>query len=143
MNISISKVATTNRYNALRMMLSICVVVATFGVIDIVQGQIYTQNQVRTYSRNDVERFIRDVEQSSQDFQRDFDTWLDRSNIDGQRREDVYNRQVQELTSALSTLRSNFNGRNDWWLARSDMQRVLNAATNVNSFMTNREIRGG
>jgi len=143
MNTSISKVATTNRYNALRMMLSICVVVATFGVVDIAQGQIYTQNQVRTYSRTDVERFIRDVEQSSQDFQRAFDSWLDRSSINGQQREDVYNRQVNDMTNALSTLRSNFNRRNDWWLARSDMQRVLAAATNVNSIMANREVRGG
>lgn len=116
--------------------------VVSFVAADVAKAQIYTQNQ-RTYSRNDVERFIRDVEQSSQDFQRDFDTWLDRSNINGQQREDVYNRQVQDLTSALSTLRSNFNGRNDWWLARSDMARVLNAATNVNSFMSGREVRGG
>ncbi len=140
----ISKQSTNNK-NKFAWRLSIMMIAAaclTLGAVDIANAQIYTQNQ-RTYSRNDVERFIRDVEQSSQDFQRDFDTWLDRSNINGQQREDVYNRQVQDLTSALRTLRSNFNSRNDWWLARSDMARVLNAATNVNSFMSNREVRGG
>jgi hypothetical protein len=101
------------------------------------------QPRVRTYARTDVERFIRDVEQSSQDFQRAFDAWLDRSRLDGRPQEDTYNRQVQNLTSSLSTLRSNFNRRNDWWLARSDMQRVLSAANDVNSIMSNRGLRGG
>jgi hypothetical protein len=98
------------------------------------------QNQVRTYSQDEVEQRIRDVEQTSKQFQRDFDVWLDRSPLDGQEREDRYNRQVRELTQALGTLRSNFDRRNDWWLARSDMQQVLNAATVVNSSLNNREV---
>ena len=117
--------------------------VISCGPLNVSQGQVYTQNQVRTYSRNDVERFIRDVERSSQDFQRAFDSWLDRSRLDGRPAEDTYNRQVQNLTSALSTLRSNFNRRNDWWLARSDMSRVLSAANDVNAIMGNRGVRGG
>jgi hypothetical protein len=110
----------------------------TLDAVDAAQGQ----NQVRTYSKADVERLIKDVEQSSKEFQRDFDTWLDRSSLDGQEKEDRYNKQVKDLTSALSTLRSNFDRRNDWWLARSDMQRVLNAATAVNSALSDRQVRG-
>jgi hypothetical protein len=115
---------------------AISLTLVTLGASDVAKGQ----NRVRTYSQADVERLIRDVEQSSREFQRDFDTWLDRSPLDGQQREDRYNRQVQRLTSALSSLRSNFDSRNDWWLARSDMQRVLNAATPVNSLLSNREV---
>lgn len=96
-------------------------------------------NRARTYSQTDVERLVRDVEQSSKEFQRDFDSWLDRSSLDGQQREDRYNKQVKNLSSALTTLRSNFNRSNDWWLNRRDMQRVLNAATQVNSALNNRE----
>jgi len=115
------------------------------GALDVAKGQYqnptYSQNQVRTYSRTDVERLMRDVEQSSQDFDRDFDSWLGRSSSDPGH-EDVYNRDVHDLIDALTTLRSNFNSRNDWWLARSDMLRALSAATNVNSIMSSREIRG-
>ena len=118
--------------------LAICLAIVTLGALDAAKGQ----NQPRVYSKTDVERLIRDVEESSKDFQRDFDTWLDRSRLDGQQREDRYNRQVKNLTSALTTLRSNFNGRNDWWLSRSDMQRVLNAATRVDTAMSDREVRG-
>ena len=109
------------------------------GALDTAKAQ---QNRVRTYSQSEVERLIRDVEQSSQDFERDFDSWLGRSRFNGQQR-DSYNQQVQNLTNELSTLRSNFDRGNDWWMARRDTQRVLNAATPVNSAMNNREVRGG
>ena len=119
--------------------LAICLTVLSLGAFDSAKAQ----PRVRTYSQSEVERLIRDVEQSSKDFQRDFDNWLDRSPLDGQQREDRYNRQVKDLTNAISNLRSNFSRRNDWWLARSDMQRVLNTATVVNSVISNREVRGG
>jgi len=109
------------------------------GALDTAKAQ---QNRVRTYSQSEVERLIRDVEQSSQDFERDFDSWLGRSRFNGQQR-DSYNQQVQKLTDELSTLRSNFDRGNDWWMARRDTQRVLNAASAVNSLMNNREVRGG
>jgi hypothetical protein len=99
-------------------------------------------NYGRTYTKSQVEKLIKDVEQSGKDFRRDFDRWLDHSSLDGQQREDRYNKQVKSLTSALSTLRSNFNRNSDWWLSRNDMQRVLNEARPVNSIMRNPEVRG-
>jgi hypothetical protein len=141
------KLATSTTFHGLRALAmsvtlvslgAISLALVTLGVPDVAKGQ----NRVRTYSQTEVERLIRDVEQSSREFQRDFDTWLDRSPIDGQQREDRYNRQVQRLTSALSSLRSNFDSRNDWWLARSDLQRVLNAATPINSLLRSREVGG-
>ena len=135
------KLATSRTFHGLAALacLGLITIVATMGALDTAKAQ----NRVRTYSQSEVERLIRDVEQSSKDFQRDFDSWLDRSPLNGQQREDRYNRQVKDLTNAISNLRSNFNRRNDWWLARSDMQRVLNAATAVNSVISNREVRGG
>src|SRR4030095_9359304 len=118
--------------------LAISLAIVTRGALDAAKGQ----TQPRVYSKTDVEGLIRDVEDSSKDFQRDFDTWLDRSSLNGQQREDRYNKQVKSLTSALTSLRSNFHRRNDWWLSRSDMQRVLNAATLVNTAMSDREVRG-
>ena len=138
-NLELGTRPTSYGLTALAICLGLVALWVTVGALDAAKAQ----NRVRTYSQTDVERLIRDVEQSSQVFQRDFDSWLDRSPLDGQQREDRYNRQVQNLTSALSNLRSNFGNRNDWWLARSDMQRVLNAATAVNSMISNREVRGG
>ena len=146
MNTSSTKHTTGNRFYGLRTTALYQGLVALGFILAIslgTAGSASAQYQRRTYARTDIERFIRAVEQSAQDFQRDFDTRLDRSRIDGRPQEDTYNRQVQNLTSALSSLRSNFNSRNDWWLARSDMQRVLSAATSVNSIMSSRQVRGG
>lgn len=163
MSSNILKLATSNGSNAswdtqfyrwankqlmrnLNHVLVICVALATLGAVQVARGQYqptYSQSQVRTYSRKDVERFMRDVERSSQDFHRNFDSWIGRGSSDRQGHEDVYNQDVHELKEELTTLRSNFNKRNDWWLARSDMQRVLSAATAVNSIMSDRGMRGG
>ena len=131
------KLATGKTFYGL-LALAICLAVFSLGAPDAARGQ----TRVRTYSQSEVERLIRDVEQSSQDFERDFDNWLGRSRFNGQQR-DSYNQQVQNLTNELSTLRSNFDRGNDWWMARRDTQRVLNAASAVNSLMNNREVRGG
>jgi len=53
-------------------------ILATVGGLNSAKAQ----NRVRTYSQSEVERLIRDVEQSSKDFQRDFDNWLDHSPLD-------------------------------------------------------------
>ena len=137
-----SKPATGKTFYGFRAV-AICMALVVLGISLGSLDAAKAQPQVRTYARADIERFIRDVEQSSRDFQHAFDTWLDRSRLDGRPQEDTYNRQVQNLTSALGTLRSNFNRRNDWWLARSDMQRVLSAASDVNSIVGNRGVRGG
>jgi hypothetical protein len=133
---SISRLATNGRFFRLSA-LAMCVTLIGAAVADAAQGQ-----RGRTYSKSDVEKLIEDVEESGKDFRRDFDSWLDRSSLDGNQREDRYNRQVTNLTNALSTLRSNFDNGNDWWLARTDMQRVLNEARPVDSLMRSREVRG-
>ena len=143
MTTAVSKISNrTNRWRAWANPAAMFALAITLGVALSGFSVASAQNQ-RTYQRSDVERFIRDVEASSKEFQRDFDTWLDRSRLDGQTREDQYNREVRNLTNSLTNLRSNFNRRNDWWVARNDMVRVLNAATNVNSLMISREARGG
>jgi hypothetical protein len=129
--------ATFYGFRAVAISLALVILGISLGAVVSASGQY----QRRTYARTDVERFIRDVELSSQDFDRDFDSWLGRSSTDPGH-EDVYNRDVHDLIDALTTLRSNFNRRNDWWLARIDMQRVLSAATNINSLMSSREVRG-
>jgi hypothetical protein len=129
----------TNSFSYLLPALAICVALVSLSSSAAAQVQ---PNYGRTYSKSQVEKLIKDVEQSGKDFRRDFDRWLDHSSLDGQQREDRYNKQVKSLTNALSTLRSNFNRNNDWWLGRNDMQRVLNEARPVNSILSSPEVRG-
>lgn len=118
---------------------TLCLALVTLGSPGGAQSQ---STYGRTYTKAQVERLIRNVEQSAQEFRRDFDRWLDRSPLDGQRREDEYNQRVNSLASMLSTLRSNFNQNSDWWQARPDMRRVLREARAVNTVVGNREVGG-
>lgn len=138
MNDSCLRLATKKRcleLPALALGLTLLMLSQTYAA----QGQ---RTSGRTYTKEEVERLINDVEQSGNEFRRDFDSWLDRSRIDGRNREDRYNDQIKRLTDALSALRSNFDRNEDWWLARRDMVRVLNEARPVNTMMSSREVGG-
>ena len=119
--------------------LAICITLIALAGSTVAQVQ---PNYGRTYSKKQVEKLIKDVDKSGDEFRRDFDSWLDRSPLDGQQREDRYNRQVKELTNVLSTLRSNFGRSKDWWQSRRDMQSVLNQAGQVNTIVGGAEVRG-
>src|SRR5687767_5580209 len=75
---------------------TLCLALVTLGSPGGAQSQ---STYGRTYTKAQVERLIRNVEQSAQEFRRDFDRWLDRSPLDGQRREDEYNQRVNSLAS--------------------------------------------
>lgn len=128
----------TNSFFYLLPALAICVALVSLSGPTAAQQPNYG----RTFSKAQVEKLIKDVEQSGNEFRRDFDGWLDHSPLDGQEREDRYNKQVKNLTSALTSLRSNFSRSKDWWLSRNDMQRVLNEAGPVNAMLSNREVGG-
>ena len=68
----------------------------------------------RTYSKADVDRIIHRVEDSSDRLRQAVDRNLDRSRLDGTRREDDINQQVKQLENALDELRSEFDRRDTW-----------------------------
>ncbi len=119
--------------------LAVCITLIALAGSAVAQVQ---PNYGRTYSKKQVEKLIKDVDKSGDEFRRDFDSWLDHSPLDGQQREDRYNRQVKDLTTALSTLRSNFSRDSDWWQSRKDMQSVLNQAGQVSTIVGGVEVRG-
>lgn len=91
-----------------------------------------------TLSKPQVERVIKNVEIGSNEFRKDFDRWLDRSNLDGTTKEDRYNSRVRNFEAATDRLRSEFDRKDRWWETREDVQGVLNAARPVGQMMNNR-----
>lgn len=80
---------------------------------------------------------IRNVETSTDRFRRDFDRWLDRSNLDGTTREDRYNSHVKKFEKATDRLRSEFDRNDRRWETREQVQETLNAAKPVAQMMNN------
>lgn len=95
------------------------------------------------YTKADVERIIKRVEERSDAFRKVIDRSLDRSALDGTNREDNINQQVKELENAIDKLRSDFDRANTWQETRAQVQRVLNEADEVNAIMRRGRWRRG
>ena len=85
----------------------------------------------RYYSKADVDRIIKRAENHSDTFQKVVDRTLDRSYLDGTRKEDNINEQVKQLERALDRLRGEFDRRDNWRETRNHMRDVLNQADEV------------
>lgn len=81
------------------------------------------------YSRGDVDNFIRNLENSSDVFSRDFRNR--RGTTDAERRT------VDRFENAVDRLRNRFSSRNSWWESRSDVQGIMTEARQVNVMMNN------
>ena len=97
----------------------------------------------RNYGRYD-ERYLKDsihrLDRLSKDFERDLDRTLDRSRVNGTRREDQINAQGHDFRRAVSSLKSNFGNGRDLNRSRDEAQRVLQEARQFDRIGRNRGI---
>ena len=103
-------------------------------------AQTHAQGEAhgKHYTKADVDRVIRRVEERSDAFRNAMDRALDRGVLDGTEREDRINEQVKELENAIDRLRSEFDRSDTWQQTRSEVQKVMNEADEVNAIMNNR-----
>ncbi|MEO8572614.1 MAG: hypothetical protein ABI481_01500, partial [Pyrinomonadaceae bacterium] len=102
---------------------SICVIAAASAV----QAQGRYAN---VYSRADIDGFIRNLENSSDVFSRDF------KNTGGTSTNE--RRTVDKFENAVDRLRNRFNGSNqNWWRNRAEVQGIMSEARQVNVMMNN------
>lgn len=89
----------------------------------------------RSYSKADVERIIKRVEDRCDSFRKAIDRNLDRSRLDGTRREDNINDQVSDLEKATDELRREFDRHDNWRETRREVERVMREADEINALM--------
>src|SRR6185436_257508 len=82
----------------------------------------------RTYTKGDVERIIKRVEDRSDSFRNLVDKSLDRSALDGTRREDNINEQVKQFEKRLDELRAEFSRQDRWLETRHHVERLMSEA---------------
>ena len=95
----------------------------------------------RIYTKGDVERIIKRVEDRSDSFRDLVDKRLDRSALDGTRREDNINEQVKQFEKALDELRSEFSRQDRWLETRHHVERVMSEAEDVNVIVRRHSLR--
>lgn len=78
------------------------------------------------------ERYLKDtinrLDRLAKEFEKDLDRALDRSRVDGTRREDNINAKGHDFRRAVSNLKSNFGNGRDLNRSRDEAQRVLEEA---------------
>ncbi len=108
------------------------------GTIAIITNDVSAQGRyINVYSKSTVRGFIDKLEKSSNTFRKDFDKYMDRSNLNGTQTEDQYNRYVKDYENALDRLKRQFNGYQTWWESRSNVQEMIASAQPVNSMIIN------
>jgi hypothetical protein len=119
--------------------------VAAAGFMLVLVGPTYAMAQspyrVHGYTKSDVDRIITRVEQRSDAFKAVVDRSLDRSALNGTRREDNINEQVKQFEKALDALRSDFDREDRWLETRRQVERVLDEAEEVNALVRRHFLR--
>jgi hypothetical protein len=98
-------------------------------------GTAQGRHRGKYYNKVDVDRIIKRVEDRSDSFKRLVDRSLDRSRLDGSRREDRINEQVSDLENALDELRREFDRKDKYFETRSEVEKVLREADDVGAIM--------
>ncbi len=93
----------------------------------------------RSYTKAQIDRIIKNVEQRTDRFVSQFDKSLDRSRLNGTKREDKLNERARDLETATDELRREFDRRDSWIENKDEVRRCLNIAADINAAMRSRK----
>ena len=105
------------------------VIVVAFCIVAATSAALAQGRYGNVYSRGDVDGFIRNLENSSDIFSRDF---KNTGGISTSER-----RTVDRFENAVDRLRNRFNSSNNWWQSRAEVQSIMSEARQVNTMMNN------
>lgn len=91
------------------------------------------------YTKAQVDQIIKNVEQRTDRFVSQFDRSLDRSRLNGTKREDKLNDRARDLETATDELRREFDRRDTWIENKDEVRRCLNIAADINVAMRGRK----
>jgi hypothetical protein len=92
------------------------------------------------YTREDVNSLIRRVEERSDAFVKIFDDALDKSAMDGSRKEDRLNDKAKELEKQLDHVREEFDRRENYRDVRENVAKAISASEAINKVIRNRRL---
>jgi hypothetical protein len=90
-------------------------------------------------SKAKVEAIVNRVETNVDNFVKHYDKSLDKSGLDGTRREDWLIDRSRDLEKATDELRREFDRRDQWTENKSEVRSCLNIASDIDKNMTNQK----
>ncbi|MER3429740.1 MAG: hypothetical protein C4324_01625 [Blastocatellia bacterium] len=113
----------------------VTLLLAAIGILFVSGGDAAAQGRyVGQLSRSEVDNIIRQLEDSGDEFRRDFLRELDRSSLSGSQKR-AYRNQVDLFENATNRLRSDFDRQNSWWESRNQVRNLINSAIPLNNTM--------
>jgi hypothetical protein len=91
------------------------------------------------YPRERVRAIAHDLDDRTDRFRALLDRSLDKSPLDGTRREDELNKQAQRLAKQASDIRHELDRREDYWEVKNDVASALDAGRDINRTMRARK----
>ncbi len=128
-----------NIYRAILVGLAVCALAALSVPAQAQYGRGYRS---RVYTKAEVDRVIRRVENQSDRFVNSFDRSLDNSRLDGTRREDNLNGRARDLENDLDALRREFDRAARYQDTRAQVERALRTAEGINGVVRRRRLGG-
>ncbi|HVG32721.1 MAG TPA: YMGG-like glycine zipper-containing protein [Pyrinomonadaceae bacterium] len=113
--------------------------VLTALVLALAGAGLQAQAQYNRANQRTVRQLITRIEQRAFTFNQSVDAALDRSRIDGTRREDNINQLVRDFQDSVDRMETRFNQRQ---AVAADVQEVLNRANWINDFMLRTRLSG-
>jgi hypothetical protein len=89
------------------------------------------RNNRNNQNDRNIQATIKNLKNSSKQFQKQLDRELDRSRIDGTRREDQLNDLAKRFTRAAKDLDDSYDGRRDYNRSADEARRVLNLGSQL------------
>ena len=106
-----------------------------------VNAQLRRGPRGRVYTRAEVNDLIKVAEDRSDRFMKLFDKALDKSALDGTKREDHLNERAKDFEKAMDKLRKEFDKTESYMQTKPEMQNVLSIAREINAVMLRRSLR--
>jgi hypothetical protein len=94
----------------------------------------------RVYTKADVDRIIKRVEESTDKFKKEFDKALDHSRLNNTNREDQLNDYAKDFEHATDDLRKHFDKTDAWIENKEQVRTCLSLASKINVAMRNRRL---
>ena len=104
----------------------------------LVAGSLWARK--RRYTRSDIQALVRDCERRSDDFRKQLDRALDRSSLDGTRREDRLNSEARRLENEIDRVKRELERREDFMDVRGNVAAALEAARDIDRTMRRRRL---
>lgn len=126
------------RKQVLNFVTGMVVVLTVLILADSINAQRTREARGKRYTKGQVKKVIKRLETRVDNFVKNYDKALDKSRLDGTKREDWLMKRARDLENATDELEREFDRSDRWIENKAEVRKALNIARDINRNMKNR-----